>query len=88
VRREHDVFLILAHATFKCVRLARMVFIHALGLWPAKWIHRRDEKKFLNARSDGAIKSLFHELRMQLELPVVDANHINRGIDACQRLAN
>src|ERR1700759_1727901 len=83
---QHQVFLFLAHASFKCMWQAWMVLADALGLRSAEWINSADEKKLLHACDYSSVERLLHQLGVQLELPVVDADHINSGADACQCL--
>ncbi|HYK34742.1 MAG TPA: hypothetical protein VEV40_02190 [Alloacidobacterium sp.] len=70
------------------MRLSRMVFADAFTLRFTVWIDRADEKKPPDPGSYRSVDGLAHELWMQFKLPVVDANHIDRGFYACQSSAN
>src|ERR1017187_4214004 len=78
---EQQVFLLLAHASLEGVRIARMIFPDRMSLRKSVGIHRADQQNALYAGCDRAVQRLAHELRMQLEVIVGDADEINESFD-------
>lgn len=77
VRRKDQVFLRLAHATLEGVRLTRMVLADGRRSREPVRIDRADQDNALDARRDGALQRLSHQLRMQLELPVIHTDQVD-----------
>ena len=85
VRGQEQVLLVLAHAAFEGMRLARMILANRPRSRPPIRIDGADENDPLDARGDRAIECLFHQARMQLELPVVHANEVDNRVDIGRR---
>ena len=85
MRGQEQILLGFAHPAFEGMRLARMVLANRPRSRPPIRIDGAYENDPLDARRDRAIECLFHQARMQLELPVVHANEVDNRVDAGRR---
>ena len=86
MRRQDQVFLLLAHATLERVRLPRVILGDACAPRPAEDVQGADQQQAVDALGRCRIEHPAHQDRMQAEVRVRDAHHVHDRADAAQRL--
>src|ERR1700674_708824 len=70
------------------MRLARVVLAHRIAACLPISIDRPDQYEARDAFGNRTVEGCCHQFGVQIELPVVDADEVNQGVDITHRGAN